>query len=153
MLRHLERRLEAARSRELGESLIELIMAIAIISITAVALIGSVLTSITSSSSHRTLTDSDTYLKSYANAAAQQIQRQANPLYNANATTYSVTKPADIPSTYTVGITSVKYWSSGSWVNSFPGGKPAQLVTVGVQSPTQVSTTMSFAVRNPNDLG
>jgi hypothetical protein len=114
--------------------------------------VGGVLTSITSSSEHRTLTLNDVYLKSYADAAAQQIQRQASPLFTACATSYGVTKPTDIPSTWTVGITSIKYWSGTSWVTTCPSGDPAQLITVAASSPTQATTTMSFAVRDPARL-
>lgn len=153
MLRHLVSPAAQDRDPERGETLIELLIAVSIIAITAAALIGTVLTSITSSTSHRTLTNNDTYVRSFADAAAQQIQRQKHPLYDPSATTYAVIKPSDIPASYQIGITSVKYWSGGSWVGSFPGGTPAQLITVGVQSPTQVTTSMSFAVRNPNDLG
>ncbi|HWC33725.1 MAG TPA: type II secretion system protein [Mycobacteriales bacterium] len=134
-----------------GETLIEVILAVAIIAITAVALMGSVLTSITSSGEHRTLAANDVYVKSYADAAQQQIQRQANPIYAKCATTYAVTKPSGIPASWTVGITSIKYWSGSAWSTSC-SGDPAQLITVAVTSPTQLSTSLSFAVRDPNRL-
>lgn len=125
-------------------------MAIAVIAITAVALIGTILMSITSSARHRTLTLNDVYLKSYADAAQQQIQRQKNPLFQNCATSYSVTTPSNIPSTYTVGITQIQYWNGSTWVNNCPGtGTPPQLVTVAIQSPTQVAASISFAVRSP----
>jgi type II secretory pathway pseudopilin PulG len=152
MLHRMIERLEA-RDSERGDTLLEVIIAVAILAIAGVALIGSVLTSITSSSQHRTMTQSDTYLKSYANAAAQQIQRQTNPLYKPCASSYAVTTPADIPNTYTIGIASIQYWqggNNGSWGGSCSqGNDPAQLITVAVTSPTQGTESLSFAVRNP----
>jgi type II secretory pathway pseudopilin PulG len=145
-----------ARARvDQGETLIEIIMTVAIVALTAVALIGSVLTSITSSGEHRTLALNDQYLKDYADSAAQQIQRQAAPLYKpcASVSYYNsnVTSPSNVPSSYTIGITGIKYWdtTSRSWSANCPSGTPAQLITVGVASPTQVAATLAFAVRSP----
>jgi type II secretory pathway pseudopilin PulG len=146
-----------AEARDAGDTLIEVILAVAIVAVTAVALIGSVLTSITSSGEHRTLTLSDTYLKTYADSAAQQIQRQDSPLYQKCATSYNIALPSTIPNTYTVGIQSIQYWSGTTWASSCPptssNPDPAQLITVVVTSPTQITTSLAFAVRDPSDLG
>jgi type II secretory pathway pseudopilin PulG len=144
-----------AEAADGGDTLIEVILAVAIVAVTAVALIGSVLTSITSSGEHRTLTLNDTYLKTYADSAAQQIQRQASPLFQKCATSYSVAMPSTIPSTYTIGIQSIQNWNGTTWVSNCPQGapNPAQLITVAVTSPTQITTSLAFAVRDPNDKG
>ena len=152
MLHGMSARASADEPSDLGETLLEVVIAVAIVAIAGVALIGGVLTSITSSSEHRTLTLNDVYLKSYADAASQQIQRASNPLYSSCASSYGVTKPADIPTSWTVGITSIQYWTGSVWSGSCPGGNPPQLITVAASSPTQATTTMSFAVRDPARL-
>jgi type II secretory pathway pseudopilin PulG len=145
----IERGTDAAR----GETLVEVMVAVAIIAIAGVALIGSVLMSITSSTEHRSLTLNDVFLKSYADAATQQIQRESAPLYNKCASSYAVTAPSDIPPTYSIGISSIQYWSGSNWGASCDTSKdPAQLITVAVTSPTQITTTLSFTVRDPATL-
>jgi type II secretory pathway pseudopilin PulG len=144
------RRLTAPESDD-GDTLIEVILAVGIVAVTAVALIGTILTSITSSTEHRTLTQSDTVLKSYADAAQQQIQRKNNPKFQPCASAYDVNAPSGIPSTYTVGISSIKYWTGSGWSGGC-SGDPVQLITVTVTPPTQISTSLSFAVRDPSDL-
>jgi type II secretory pathway pseudopilin PulG len=153
MLRQVITRRTSVAGDDDGDTLIEVILAVAIVAVTAVALIGSVLTSITSSGEHRTLTLNDTYLKTYADSAAQQIQRQNGPLFQKCAPSYNIATPSTIPSTYTIGISSIQYWNGTAWVASCPGGDPAQLITVAVTSPTQITTSLAFAVRDPNDLG
>jgi len=141
-----------AQESDAGDTLIEVILAVGIVALTAVALVGTILTSITSSTEHRTLTDSDTYIKSFADAAQQQIQRQNNPLFQKCASSYGVNPPNTIPSSYTVGISSIQYWNGSGWSGSC-SGNPAQLITVTVTSPTQLTSSLSFAVRDPRDLG
>lgn len=141
---------EGRRRADQGDTLIEVMIAVAILAIAGVALIGSVLTSITASSEHRFLTLNDVYIKSYSDAAIQQIERASSPLFSDCASTYSLVKPSDIPSNYPIVISSIEYWTGSAWGTSCtPGSDQAQLITVQVQSPTQIVTTLSFAVRDP----
>lgn len=140
-----------ARDRvDRGDTLIEVLIALAIVAIAATALIGGVLTSITGSSVHRSLTVNDADLKSYADAAQDQIQRQASPLFADCATTYSVTAPP-LPANYAVAITGIQYWNGTAFSSTCtPGGNAPQLITITATSPTQVQSAMSFVVRQPS---
>lgn len=142
-----------AEPSDSGDTLLEVVISTAIVGIAAVALIGALLTSITASSEHRSLTVDNTALKSYANAAVQQIQRQASANWTSCASTYTVTPPANMPSDYTVSLSSARYWTasgnSGSWSGNCPGAAAPQLFTVTVTSPTQVATSISFVIRKP----
>ena len=136
-----------------GDTLLEVLISLAIVAIAATALIGSIMTSITSSSEHRTLALNDVYLKDYADSAAQQIQRDpTNPLYSPCASTYNVTTPSNIPSSWTIGITGIQYWNTTTktWTGScVAANRPAQLITVAVSSPIQTANSLSFVVRSP----
>jgi len=142
-----------AEPSDSGDTLLEVVISSAVVGIAAVALIGALLTSITASSEHRSLTVNDTALKSYADAAVQQIQRQASANWQGCAASYSVTAPTNMPSNYSVALSGAKYWTgsgnSGSWTSSCPGATAPQLLTVTVTSPTQVATSVSFVVRKP----
>jgi type II secretory pathway pseudopilin PulG len=145
-------RVRRASTSESGDTLIEVLLAIAVVAITGAALIGAVLTSVTASSEHRSLALNDASLKTYADSAFQQIQRQASPLWQPCASSYAVTRPAEIPSTYSIGISGIQYWdsSAGAWSGSCPSSTAPQLITVVVTSPTQLKSSLSFAVRSPS---
>lgn len=132
-----------------GDTLLEVLIALAVVAIAATALIGGVLTSITASSAHRSLAVNDGDLKSYADAAQNQIQRQASPLFADCATTYAVTPPA-LPANYTVSITGIQYWNGTAFGATCPGGNAPQLITITATSPTQVQSALSFVVRQPS---
>lgn len=145
----------SASVKDAGDTLVEAIIAIAIVAIAAGALIGALLTSITSSSSHRSLAVDDSVARSFAESAKNQIQRQSSPLFTSCATpaSYSaVAAPTGIGN-YTVQITAVRYWDSAS--STFTGAtcptpNKLQLVTVVATSPTNVKQGISFVVRDPS---
>jgi len=59
---------------EQGDTLVEVLMAIVIISLTTVALLGGLVTSITASGEHQSLATIDSLMKSYAEEAKYQIE-------------------------------------------------------------------------------
>jgi type II secretory pathway pseudopilin PulG len=78
--------------RETGDTLVEVLIAIVIIGIGAVALIGALTTSITSSATYRSLSTIDTVLKSFAEGVKYDVQLQPAPtaLYSNCAKSYEV---------------------------------------------------------------
>jgi type II secretory pathway pseudopilin PulG len=119
--------------------LVEILIAIVIIGLTAVAIIGALTTSITSAAEHRQLATGDTLAKSFAESVKNTIQLQANDKfencsssktpaqvladYVAAAPPWSTTNPppaGDVyvpgyPSNYTVGIvltTGLEFWNA-----------------------------------------
>jgi prepilin-type N-terminal cleavage/methylation domain-containing protein len=75
----IRRRLALPRegqTSERGDTLIEVLVAIAVISIAVVALLGSLLTSASASVTHRNVTNLDGILRSFAESARYQIQTQ-----------------------------------------------------------------------------
>ena len=143
----ISRWIHQAVREDRGDTLVEVLIAVAIVAITAAALIGTVLMSITASSEHRSLAVNDTVLKSYAAEAQNMIQRQAN--FQSCASSYTVSLPAGVPTGYSAGISQILYWNGTSFGSVCDASKPVQLITVTVTSPTQVSSSLSFAVRDP----
>jgi type II secretory pathway pseudopilin PulG len=139
------------RRSEAGDTLIEVLIAIVVIGITAVGLLTGFATSISASAEHRSLATDDTILKSYVESATYQIQQQPNPLFQTCATTYSPTftiPPGD--SGYTVGISSVSYWNGTAFTSTCPSGSAApQQVTAFATGPSHTSDSLSFIVVDP----
>src|ERR1700691_4765229 len=71
---------------ESGDTLIELLMALVIISLAVSGLIAALIPSITTSGEHRTLSIEDTLLRSYAETDEYQLQSQPSPLFQPCAT-------------------------------------------------------------------
>jgi type II secretory pathway pseudopilin PulG len=130
---------------ESGDTLIEVLIAVVIIALAASALLGALLTSITSSESHRSLSVDDTVLKSFAEAAKEQIEFGSSPLYTQCAAGYTLSSPPPVPAGYTVSVTSIQLF-----------GCPAkdlgyQLITAtAANAADHVSQQLQFIVRNPS---
>ncbi|HYA68093.1 MAG TPA: type II secretion system protein, partial [Acidimicrobiales bacterium] len=65
-----------------GDTLIEVLIALVVISLAVVAVMGGLVTSITASAEQRNLSALDTLLKSFAESAKYQIDEQASPLFD-----------------------------------------------------------------------
>ncbi len=141
-----------------GETLIELLLAIAIIMIAVTAVLGALVTSVSASGQHRSLAAIDTLLKSYAESAKYQIELQSGPRYQdcATASTYASlawTYPPGYTSGYSVGVTNVEPWDvtskqfdtahSGACTNGL------QRLTIVATGPTGATDTLQIVVRNP----
>lgn len=138
-----------------GDTLIELLIALVIISIAVTGLMGALLTSITTSGEHRSLSVEDTMLRSYAEAYENQIQFQPSPVFQECATvsqyTHSLTPPAT-PAGFTVNFTIQYLNNNGSSFDSTcgPNDTGAQLITLNAAG-EGATQTLAFVVRNPND--
>jgi type II secretory pathway pseudopilin PulG len=77
-LRALTRPTDRDRPRDAGDTLVEIVVALAIISLAAVALLGGFLGSTSASATHRNMTTLDGVLKSFSESARYQIQTQPN---------------------------------------------------------------------------
>jgi type II secretory pathway pseudopilin PulG len=109
-----------------GDTLVEVLIAVVIISLVAVALLGTLTTSIASSVEHRSLSVDDTLLKSYAEATKQAIELDpSNAKFSPCASSYTIPIPTTVtapPSGYSVsgyqaGPPPVLQISSGSLPN------------------------------------
>ncbi len=95
-----------------GDTLIEVLIAVVIISLAAVALLGTLTTSLAASGEHRSLSVDDNLLKSLAESAKQSVELDpSSPQFSVCATSYTV--PFTIPASDS-GYTIPGYSSNGS---------------------------------------
>jgi type II secretory pathway pseudopilin PulG len=127
-----------------GETLLELLMTVAIIGIAFVAILGAIFTVIRVSDYHRKTTTADVILRNFA-----ESMKQANGTYqyvpcsSAGATvSYAAYVPGTPYSNYTATITSIRYlagYSSGqpTWTTTCPATDLGlQELTLKVSGPT-----------------
>lgn len=148
-----------------GDTLLEVLIALLIIGLTAAALLTAFSTAIISSRVHRDIATNDQVLRSVTESAFSQIQQDANPSYISCGTTtdyqryfdpagaLASTSPLSLTTlyaTYTITVDSVQYWDSSS--NSFstsctPGSTSPQLITITMTppygSPSQFQLTVA----------
>jgi type II secretory pathway pseudopilin PulG len=153
---------------EAGDTLLEVLIAIAILGIIVAALLGALLTTITSATEHRSLATLDTVLRSYAEQLKYDVQLQGTgswftqcasvsspttspPQYQGHTVT-----PANQPPNvhYSAVILGIKYWNDVT--NTFdtncgaPGDQSGyQLVTFQVTAPNGLTEPLSVGVRTP----
>lgn len=152
-----------------GETLIEVLLAVVIIALSVSALLGGLVTSISSSAEHRSLAELDTVLKSNAESVKYQVELLqpdtaawfadcasiTGTSYNGHPVTYVV------PAGYGVQLTSIQYWNSST--DQFEATSVVgtdclansndqsgyQLLTFTGTAPNGVSQTLSVGVRKP----
>jgi hypothetical protein len=167
-----------SRHSEAGDTLVEVLIAVAVLALCVSALLGALVTTITSASEHRSLASIDTALRSYAEQLKYDVELNPNtsgtlpnaPWYMqcATVTTSSyagqqVLPPANLPAGYTVVIQGIEYWNG---INAFDSisstlcaSEPAnqlddrtsglQLLTLEATAPNGVTETLSVGVRQP----
>jgi prepilin-type N-terminal cleavage/methylation domain-containing protein len=154
------------RGSERGDTLIEVLMALMIIGIGVVALMSGLAASITGSAAHKSLTTTDTALKSAAETAVYAIELQPSPLFaqcaSVSGTSYNGTAiPFNLPSNFTVTL-SVQYWNQSTQkfeattqtaqncLNTANDQSGYQLLTVRVKGDSKLPMTLQVGLRNPN---
>ena len=145
---------------ERGNTMLEMIIAIAIMGIAAAALLGGLASGIVSSGMHRQQTDVGTVLAS-AGEAVKDSSVGRNPFVPcAGNASYSPTNGVTLPSSLgwspaNVLVTQVQYWDGTKFqgiCNYVSSGKllTLQLITIKVTSPNgQASQTRSFVKNSP----
>lgn len=145
---------EAGRVRrdEAGDTLIEVLIALAVIGLTAAALLGAFATSISASAEHRRLATIDTVLTGFAETATYQIQLQPSPLFQVSCpSSYTLAPSFTAPTGYTVAISSVQHWNGTSFTSCTTGSSTGpQLITATASGPSGSSDSLSFVVADPS---
>lgn len=148
-------RVPRSQRDEAGDTLVEVLVAIVVLSLCGLALLLTFSTSITASVEHRSLATLDTVLRSASESATAQIQQQSGALFStcASPSFYNSNVTWSVPSGYTVTITSVQYWTGSSFTpigTSCPSGSlQPQLLTMTATATNGVSDSLSFVVDDP----
>ena len=132
---------EVARHSERGDTLLEILIALTVIGITAVALLTAFATAITSSSQHRNLANNNSVLWGAAETAFSQIQLYANTNFDTtcSSTPYSGFSFGVDPAKYSVTLGPVLWWNSST-----------QKFSTSCTSPSYVPQEMKVTVTNKN---
>ena len=139
------------RDQDAGDTLVEILISVAILGIVGAALIGGFLTAITTSSDYRGVASSDTVLRTAVDTVTSQMQQNASAAFACpkDSSIYTVT---DLPTRYSSQETSLSYWVKGAAQTTCSAQAP-QLITLAVTytSAAGKSSTnrATFAVNDP----
>lgn len=141
---------------ERGDTLIEVLVTLIVLSVSGLALLAAFSATITGSAQHRSLAANDVVLRTVAESAFSQIQQQQSPEYQpcATASSYSSVNNYGAPSGYTVTIVALQYPASGGGWSSPSTSPPAncattyppQLLTMQVRAANGTTDETSFVV-------
>jgi Tfp pilus assembly protein PilV len=113
------------KTSEAGDTLLEVVIAVIVIAITAAALLGALTTSIMSSAAHRDFATEDTVLQSYAEEVQYQVGQDYSTCAQINPTptpsTYNgapIDPTTTLPSGYSVEISQIQYWGNPTALTS-----------------------------------
>jgi len=150
---------EPGRGSEQGETLVEILVAVAILGLAATALLGALGTVTTASTLHRQQATAETAIRSYAEAVQAVGYRDCTASLTYTATDVGYVAPAG----FAAAVVGVAYWDGTGF--SAPGGPPSatagcprvtstspqlQLVTLEVHSADgKESETVKLTVRSP----
>jgi type II secretory pathway pseudopilin PulG len=150
-----------------GETLLELLITVAIMGVAVVTLVGGIATSIRMSDIHRKQATAGEYVRVFAEAIETYVT--ASPTKYAacaNKDTYTPAYTADpaytalvANPTYTVEITKVRYWNGSSTAGAFAGtcgpgtevpiDTGVQQVSLVVRAGNTVAETLDIIIRKP----
>jgi YVTN family beta-propeller protein len=152
------------RRSEAGDTLVEILFAIVVFSMTSVAAFAGFTTLMSTSAQYRIVATIDTVLKTASTEVVAQLQDQASPLYatcataaqyqtgGTNAVSFS---NVAVPTGYTVQITQVQYWSGSVFMSTCLAtgtvtGPQPELITVTVtNTATGIMRSNSMVIDNP----
>lgn len=145
-----------AGGRERGETLLELLIGLAIMSIAVVAVIGGLLTSILTSDIHRKQSSAGAAVRDYAESVEKYV---AGTGYTACASPSAYAPGVSginfsAPTGYTASAVTVRYWSGTAWVASPCTDLGLQQLTIRVASTdTRATEELVVVLRKPCGLG
>jgi type II secretory pathway pseudopilin PulG len=147
---------EPAADRERGETLLELLIGLAIMSIAVVAVIGGLVSSILVSDIHRKQSTAGAAVRDYAENVEKYV---AGTGYTACASSSSYAPGAvgfSAPSGYTASAVTVRYWSGTAWGSSCTGPTDLGLQQLTVQvasADTRATEQLVLVLRRPCGAG
>jgi hypothetical protein len=132
---------------DVGETLVEIIVAMSILAVTVVSIAGAFEAAIGTSARHRSLQTITNLLRNTAEVMVWQAQNQPSPLYSPCATFYSFTGLPTAPANYSISGPTFQYWNGTSWSNSCsPGSTAPQKLTLTAKGLYGQQDSLSFVV-------
>jgi len=100
---------------DVGETLIELVVAIAILGIAAVAILSGLLMSVQSSVMDRNNATGGAYVRSFAEAIQTSVDSAGYKPCATAAAAYAAVSVPDLPTGFITSVTAVQSWTGSSW--------------------------------------
>lgn len=142
------RRVPVPLRDERGESLLELMMAVAIMGVALVAIVGGLVTSILMSDIHRKQSAAGMYVRDYAEAIATEVAAPEG--YQDCAAVSSYGTEFGVPEGFTTSVVSVRYWDGTSWQDDCAADSGIQQLTLQVRSnDSRAKESVVIVVRKP----
>lgn len=134
-----------------GETLIELVVAIAILGIAAVAILGGLMVSAQTSTVHRNSATGGAYVRSFAEAIQADVDQNGYRSCANAAAVYAGVPVPDLPAPYTKAVTAVQSWSGSAWVACTADGiqRLDLKVTTPGDSVHKAEETLTVILRQP----
>jgi hypothetical protein len=132
---------------DIGETLVEIIVAMGILAITVVSVAGAFEAAIGSSARHRSLQTINNLLRNTSEVMVWEVQNQPTPLFSPCATFYSFTGLPAAPTNYSITGPTFQYWDGTQWTNScVPGSTAPQKLTLTAKGLYNQKDSLSFVV-------
>ena len=144
------------RRSDSGDTLVEILITILIVSVTGLALMQAFTSTISGSAQDRSLAANDLVLRAAAESAFSLIEQQSSPAYSACATASTYNQAAGTPAYgatngYSASIVTVQYWTGIAWSSNPPTDCTTpipQLITMTVTNANGTTETTNFVVNN-----
>jgi type II secretory pathway pseudopilin PulG len=164
--RNIERRASARDGRgvrsDAGDTLVEILVTLAVIGITVVAILSAFATSISATAEHRDIAAGDTVLRTFAEYATYNIQQKSSPFFTTCAATGAydsnvvtpfnaylaglhTTDPQNRQYTYTIKIYNINNLGTCPATSSIP----PQEIEVSATPPSGATDYLTFMVVSP----
>jgi hypothetical protein len=151
-------------TNDAGDTLIEVLIALVVISLTAAALLGAFTTSISASADYKNLANLDSVLKSFVEQATYQLEQQpqpptispqfvpcatVNPDGSGSYSTITMTQGI-----YVADLNAIEYWTGTTWSSDSAtcvSAPPSQelLTATATNTVNQTTESIQFAVSDP----
>ncbi len=140
----------AQADHERGESLLELLIALAIMSVAVVAVVGGLLTSILTSDLHRKQSTAGAAVHDYAEVVEKYVVGATYTSCAAPSAYNPATVGYTAPTGYTASAVAVRYWSGTAWTTSPCTDVGLRELTLQVaSSDTRASEQLVVVLRKP----
>ena len=141
-------------SEDRGETLVELLVAMAILGIVLVAVVGGFAATITMSDVHRKQASAGAAVRDYAELVANYVAGTGYSACAAASAYAAGTVGYAAPTGYTASPVSIRYWTGAAWSASCGTDSGLQQLTLAVSSTdTRASEQLTVVLRKPCGLG
>ena len=142
------------RSEDRGETLIELLVAMAILGVALVAIVGAFGASITMSDVHRKQASAGAAVRNYAELVSNYVAGTGYSSCAAASAYAAGTVGYTAPTGYAASPVSIKYWTGSAWSASCASDSGLQQLTLSVSSTdTRAVERLVLVLRKPCGAG